>query len=48
MHQEPIDRTPMAVIKIQKGELISLLQTLDELSIWISVVLRAFSPVASS
>jgi hypothetical protein len=48
MHQEPIDRTPMAVIKVQKGVLIPLLQTLDELSLMISVALRGLFPVASS
>jgi hypothetical protein len=38
----------MAVIKLQKGGLVSLLEALDELSLGIRVVLRGLFPVASS
>src|SRR3984957_11022118 len=48
MHQKPIHGTPVAIIKLQKSGLISLLQALDELSLGISVVLRGLFPVASS
>jgi hypothetical protein len=48
MHQEPIHRKPMAVIEIQKGPLISLLETVEELSLGIGVLLRGPFPVAIS
>jgi hypothetical protein len=48
MHQEPIDGTAMAVIELQEGGLIALLQALDKLSLGISVVLRGLFPVSSS